>query len=136
MSPFLILAKEPTMNWYLAALNKYAVFTGRARRTEYWMFTLFNVLIAFGLLIIDQVSGLNKATKGFSPLYSIYSLGMFIPSLAVSVRRLHDTNHRGWWILIGVIPILGWILLLVWFVTDGDSGRNEYGQDPKAFTKA
>lgn len=120
------------MFWYFEVLRKYADFTGRARRTEYWMYTLFNLLIVIGLSIVDEVAGLNKATEGLSPLSTLYSLAVLIPGLAVIVRRLHDTGKSGWWILIALIPLIGAIVLLVFMVRDGDRGPNKYGLDPKS----
>ena len=119
------------MNWYLDVLKKYAVFEGRARRKEYWMFILFNLLIAIGLSIIDGVSGLINTT-GFSPLETLYALAVFLPGLAVFVRRMHDINRSGWSILFAFIPIVGAIMLLVWLVREGVQGDNQYGHDPKA----
>lgn len=124
------------MEWYTAVLRKYAEFDGRARRKEYWMFTLFNIIIYIALSIVDQVAGLNKLTGGISPLATLYSLGVLIPGLAVSVRRLHDTNKSGWWILIAFIPLIGAIVLLVFMVTDGDRGKNRFGRDPKASARS
>ena len=112
------------MNWYIGVLKKYLDFSGRAQRMEYWMFTLINVLIMLGLSIVDMVLGL-----GF--LGTIYALGVFIPSLAVAVRRLHDTNRSGWWLLIGLVPLVGLIVLIVFFVQDSQPGANEYGPNPK-----
>ena len=115
------------MNWYLDVLkNKYAVFTGRARRKEYWMFFLFNILIAVGIAIIESIIG----TGGI--LGIIFSLAMLVPGIAVTVRRLHDTGRSGWWILISLIPVIGWIILLVFMVLEGQPGDNEYGPNPKA----
>ena len=113
-------------------LKKYAVFEGRARRTEFWMFTLFNFVISIGLSFIDELAGLNRATHGLSPLSTLYALAVFIPGLAVQIRRLHDTSHSGWCILLVFIPIIGWLILLLWMVREGDRGRNEYGRDPKS----
>jgi uncharacterized membrane protein YhaH (DUF805 family) len=115
------------MNWNLDVLkNKYAVFSGRARRTEYWMFFLFNLLIAIGIAIIEAVIG----TGGI--LGIVFSLAMLVPGIAVTVRRLHDTERTGWWILISLIPFLGWIVLLVFMVLDSHPGDNAYGPNPKA----
>ena len=112
------------MSWYLAVLKNYAGFTGRARRTEYWMFTLINLVIAVVLSIIDAV------IKTSIPLY-LYDLAVLIPSLAVAFRRLHDTGRTAWWLLIGLIPIIGAIVLIVFLATPGDAGDNQYGSDPK-----
>ena len=114
------------MNWYLDVLKKYAVFSGRARRKEYWLFLLFNFGISIALAIIEALIG----TGGL--LGALYALGVFIPSLAVAVRRLHDTNRSGWWLLIGLVPLIGIIVLIVFFVQDSDAGDNTFGPNPKA----
>lgn len=117
------------MNWYTQVWKNGLKFSGRARRSEYWYFLLFNLIISFGLLAIDMlIIGLGE---GISPLYWIYSLAAIIPSLAVTVRRLHDTGRSGWWILIGMIPLVGGIILIVFLATEGDYGDNQYGADPK-----
>ncbi len=109
------------MNWYLEVLKKYAVFDGRARRKEYWMFFLFNFIIAFALGFVVGLVGL--------PTYfaQIYSLAILIPAIAVGVRRMHDTDHSGWWLL---FPIVN----LIFAVTEGTRGDNRFGPDPKAAT--
>ena len=114
------------MNWYLEVLKKYAVFTGRARRTEYWMFFLFNLIITFVLYFIESLAG------GPGVLGALYSLAVLIPAIAVGVRRLHDTNRSGWWLLIGFIPFIGAIVLIIFFVQDSQPGEHEYGPNPKA----
>jgi uncharacterized membrane protein YhaH (DUF805 family) len=119
------------MEWYLAVLRKYAVFTGRARRREFWMFTLVNVLISIGLSIIDTIIGTDYGS-GYGILSTIYSLAVLIPSIAVGVRRLHDTGRTGWWLLIGLVPCVGFIVLIVFYATEGQRGDNQYGADPKA----
>jgi uncharacterized membrane protein YhaH (DUF805 family) len=113
------------MNWYLEVLKKYAVFSGRARRKEYWMFALFNIIISFVLGFIEGLAG------GPGALAGIYSLAVLIPSLAVSVRRLHDTDRSGWWLLIALIPLIGALVLLVFVVQDSQPGENQYGLNPK-----
>ena len=122
------------MNWYLAVLKNYAGFSGRARRKEYWMFTLFNIIFAIVAMILDNVLGIAMAEIGYGPLYGLYTLAMFIPSLAVSVRRLHDVGKSGWMLLIVLIPIIGAIWLIVLMVTDSNSGENQYGSNPKEVT--
>jgi uncharacterized membrane protein YhaH (DUF805 family) len=107
------------MEWYLRVLQMYTVFEGRARRTEYWMFFLFNLIIGFVLGFIEGVVG------GPGVLGIIYSLAVLIPAIAVGVRRMHDTNHSGWWIL---FPIVN----LIFALTDGTKGDNRFGSDPKA----
>jgi uncharacterized membrane protein YhaH (DUF805 family) len=118
------------MNWYLAVLKKYAVFSGRAQRKEYWMFFLFNIIIAILLGIIEVVIGISPDADE-SILANIYSLAILLPSLAVSVRRLHDIGRSGWWLLIGLIPLIGVIVLFVFAVQDGQPGPNQYGPNPK-----
>ena len=122
------------MNWYLEVLKKYAVFSGRARRKEYWYFFLFNIIISIVLAIIDRVTGSFSAEAGMGLLGGIYSLAILIPGIAVSVRRLHDTERSGWWLLIGLIPLLGAIVLIIFMVQDSNTGENQYGANPKGAT--
>lgn len=117
------------MKWYLKVLKQYANFSGRARRKEYWMFFLFNIIFIAIALILDNILGI--ATQGFGPLYGIYCLAIIVPSLAVVVRRLHDTGKSGWWFFISLVPLIGGIWLLVLLVTDSTPGANEYGSNPK-----
>lgn len=121
------------MNWYLTVLKKYAVFSGRARRKEYWMYVLFNFIFAVIAIILDNVLGLAGKEIGYGPIYGLYVLATLIPSLAVSVRRLHDIGKSGWYLLVGIIPLIGGIWLLVLMATAGDMGENEYGADPKEY---
>ncbi|OQY23195.1 MAG: hypothetical protein B6I37_05835 [Desulfobacteraceae bacterium 4572_35.2] len=113
------------MEWYLAVLRNYAGFSGRARRQEYWMFLLFNMIIAVVLGFIEGLFG----SPGI--LGSIYSLAVLVPSIAVSMRRLHDTGRSGWWMLIGFVPLIGAIVLLIFFVQDSMQSSNQYGPSPK-----
>jgi uncharacterized membrane protein YhaH (DUF805 family) len=117
------------MNWYLKVLKQYADFSGRARRMEYWMFVLFNVLFAIAAAILDNLLGLSFGV-GYGPIYLLYALAVLIPGLAVLVRRLHDINKSGWWIFILLIPLIGSIWLLILLFTDSD-GDNQYGACPK-----
>ena len=121
------------MNWYLDVLKKYAEFSGRARRKEYWMFALFNALIYIAILIFSAILGSidNSLALIGSLLLVIYGLAIFVPSLAVAVRRLHDTGRSGWWFLIAFVPFVGGIILLVFTVQDSVPGENEYGKNPK-----
>jgi uncharacterized membrane protein YhaH (DUF805 family) len=119
------------MNWYLGVLKKYAEFNGRARRKEYWMFFLFNLLISIGLSIIDTMTGAVNQW-GLGLLSGLYGLAVLVPSIAVAVRRLHDTDRSGWWLLISLIPLIGVIVLLVFLLLDGTPGDNKYGPSPKA----
>ncbi|MEE8339241.1 MAG: DUF805 domain-containing protein [Xanthomonadales bacterium] len=123
------------MNWYLEVLKKYAVFNGRARRKEYWFFYLFYLIIFIVLAFLDGVTGSFNESIGIGMLSGIFILAMIIPGLAVSVRRLHDTDRSGWWILISLIPLIGGIWFLVLMVLDGTSGQNQYGPDPKEVTQ-
>ncbi|MFD4789295.1 DUF805 domain-containing protein [Streptomyces sp. NPDC058459] len=112
------------MHWYVDVLKKYAVFSGRARRQEYWMFTLFSVIISIVLSILDNALDINF-------LAFIYALGVLLPSLAVTVRRLHDTSRTGWWTLIALVPLIGAIVLIVFLASEGKPEANEYGPNPK-----
>ena len=120
------------MNWYLEVLKKYAQFSGRARRKEYWFFALFSTLISLLLIMIDSATGTLRVASGFGLLSGLYSLAVLIPSLAVAVRRLHDTNRSGWWLLISIIPLIGAIVLIVFLASDSDPETNEYGPNPKS----
>lgn len=122
------------MNWYLQVLKNYAIFDGRARRKEYWMFFLFNLIFAIVATVLDNLLGLAIKDLGYGPFYILYALATLIPGIAVGVRRLHDTGKSGWYLLLGLIPCVGGIILLVFFVTAGDVGENEYGPDPIAFS--
>ena len=118
------------MNWYLEVLKKYAVFDGRATRKEYWYFTLFNFLAFFALTMIDSVIGSFNPEIGIGLFGGIYSLAVLTPYLAVSVRRLHDTDRSGWWLLIELIPFIGSIVLLFFMVMDSQTSDNQYGLNP------
>ena len=111
-------------NWYVEVLKKYAVFEGRARREEFWMFTLVNFIVTIVLNVVLSMIGLPI-------LAVIYSLAVLVPSLAVGARRLHDTNRSGWLLLIGLIPLVGIIVLIVFWVQDSQPGPNQYGPNPK-----
>ena len=112
------------MDWYLTVLKNYAGFSGRARRKEFWMFSLINFVIAVLLAGIGTALDTNL-------LSLIYSLAVLVPSLAVLVRRLHDTGRSGWWALIAVIPIIGGIVLIIFTVLEGDQAPNAHGVNPK-----
>ncbi|MFC4452253.1 DUF805 domain-containing protein [Deinococcus sonorensis] len=130
------------MNDYLTVLKNYATFTGRARRREYWMFSLINGIIIILLEVLLMVGGFSmtgaSADGSVSPiawvgiaLMSVYTLGVLVPSLAVSVRRLHDTGRTGWLYLITLIPFVGSLILLVFLVQDSQPGDNKWGPNPK-----
>lgn len=112
------------IEWYKVVLQKYAVFDGRARRREFWFFVLVNFLAILILEGVDMVLGTYF-------LGSAYSLAVLIPSIAVSIRRLHDTGRSGWWLLVGFIPIIGLIVLLIFYVQDSQAGTNQHGDNPK-----
>lgn len=114
------------MNYYLSVLKKYAVFSGRSRRAEYWYFTLFNIIIVIILTIISAVVGDNYNILGI-----LYGLAVLIPGIAVSVRRLHDVGKSGWMLLIALIPLVGPIWLLILMLSDSNPGNNKYGPNPK-----
>lgn len=119
------------MNWYLEVLKKYAVFSGRARRKEYWFFILFNIIISLVLGVIDGFTGSYNEAAGLGLLGGIYSLAVLIPGIAVTVRRLHDTGRSGWWFWIVLVPVIGALVLLVFMVLDSKPGQNQYGANPK-----
>ncbi len=119
------------MNWYFDVLKKYAVFSGRARRKEYWFFVLFNIIISIILAVIDGVTGTLDPESGMGLLGLVYTLAILIPALAVSVRRLHDTGRSGWWLLLLLIPLIGTIVILIFMVQDSKPEENQYGPNPK-----
>ncbi len=118
------------MNWYVEVLRKYMVFTGRARRQEYWMFILVSFGITIALGILESMVGGVFGSQDFNFFTKIYGLFIMIPSFAVGVRRLHDTGKSGWWILMTPIPVLN-IVLLVFMCLDSQPGPNNYGANPK-----
>ncbi len=107
--------------------TKYVDFNGRAARAEFWYFMLFYVIIAILLSLVDSFLFSSGADKSSSLLSSIFSLALFLPSLAVSIRRLHDIGKTGWWVLISLVPLIGFIVLLIFYVKDSQPGTNEYG---------
>jgi uncharacterized membrane protein YhaH (DUF805 family) len=113
------------MEWFIAGLQKYAEFSGRSRRKEYWMYVLFSTLIGIGLAILSHFS------FAAGVIYVLFLLGTFIPGFAVFVRRLHDTGRSGWMMLIGLIPLIGAIVILVFLCQDSAPGDNQYGPNPK-----
>jgi uncharacterized membrane protein YhaH (DUF805 family) len=114
------------MNYYLDVLKQYVNFSGRARRQEYWMFALIQTVILIVLSVLDRVIG------SFPLLYALYALATLLPTLGVTVRRLHDTDKSGWFALLGLIPCVGFIILIVFAATEGTPGDNQYGPNPKA----
>ena len=122
------------MSWYLQALKKYAVFAGRSRRKEYWYFALFNIIAGVVLGLMDRLLSTYSPAWNVGLLSGIYGLAILVPSLAVTVRKLHDIDRTGWWILIGLVPFVGTIVLLVLALFEGTPGANRYGPDPKGAT--
>ncbi len=121
------------MEWYLLVLKRYAEFNGRSRRKEYWMFTLYNIVIFLVLYVAGFVTLLRSSIYMlFFGLAFIYALAVLVPNLAVGVRRLHDIDKSGWFILISLIPAVGGLILLVLLALDGTPGDNRYGPSPKA----
>jgi len=112
------------MTWYLFALKKYAVFSGRSRRQEYWMFFLFNLIFSITSSFLDSILGTIVVSL-------VYALALFIPTLAVTVRRLHDTGRSGWWLFLILVPVIGILVLLIFVMLDGNTNENAYGQNPK-----
>lgn len=119
------------MSWYFGVLRKYAVFEGRACRKEIWMFILVSLIISVALGIVDGLTGLCDESTSVGVLSTAYGIAVFLPTLAVGARRLHDTGRSAWWLLLGIIPIIGAIVLIVFYAIEGDRGPNEYGPDPK-----
>ncbi|ARA94738.1 DUF805 domain-containing protein [Rhodothermaceae bacterium RA] len=119
------------MTWYLQALRKYAVFRGRARRKEYWLYGLWVFLLYLVLLVVDVMIGTYVDEAAVGLISTLFVLAHALPSLAVTVRRLHDTDRSGWWVLLGLIPIIGSLILLIFTLQDGTPGANRYGPDPK-----
>lgn len=122
------------MHWYIEVLKKYAVFSGRARRAEFWYFFLISAIISIFLTLIDEFMGLKFELRGenLGFLSTLYYIAVLIPYLAVIFRRLHDTGRSGWWILIFFIPIVGVIVAVVFLASKGTEGDNRFGPDPKA----
>jgi uncharacterized membrane protein YhaH (DUF805 family) len=130
------------IDWVLEVFSKYAVFSGRARRKEYWYWYLFNFIVSIFIAVVSVVINLPNGTEtdnglGWFGLFInlvaiVYSLGIFIPNLAVTVRRLHDTNRSGWWYFISMVPFIGGIILLIYLIEDSSPGDNQYGPNPKA----
>lgn len=120
------------MQWYIQALKNSFNFSGRARRSEYWFFALFNFLVAVGLTIFDMMIGSFSDGSSFGLFSGLYTLLMIIPNLSLTFRRLHDIGRSAWWILFGMIPIIGAITLLVFMFLDSEPSENQYGPNPKA----
>lgn len=120
------------MNYYFACWAKAFDFSSRARRSEYWFFALFNIIFSFlfGLVVGFVVAPASPELAGIVNI--AYQIAVIFPALSVSVRRLHDTDHSGWWLLIILLPLVGALILLLWMVREGTPGPNKYGPNPKA----
>lgn len=119
------------MNWYLSVLKNYTKFDGRARRKEYWMFTLFHLIAIILCVILDSALNFISYDLGLGILSTIYILATFLPALAVTIRRLHDTGRSGWWYLTAFIPFIGSFVLLGLCCIDSEVEDNKYGPNPK-----
>ena len=119
------------MKYFLYCLQHYADFNGRARRSEYWYYTLFNFLIYIACVVLALLLAIATDTPGFIALAYLWGLATLLPTIAVCVRRLHDTGKSGWFYLTVLIPLVGGILMLVWMCTDSEQGHNGYGPNPK-----
>lgn len=122
------------MSWFLLALRKYATFEGRSRRSEYWYFVLFCLLIVGVLGLLDALFGTYlqaPQVRRIGLLSGLFSLAMLVPTLAVSCRRLHDTGRSGWWLLIACIPVIGAMVLILFLARDSEHAVNEHGGNPK-----
>ena len=111
------------INWYVVVMKNYVGFSGRARLAEYWYFLLVNVIVAFLLGVVDGLTGIGI----LSPLYSLVVL---LPGIAVAIRRLHDIDYSGWYVLLGLVPVVGGLILLFLFTRPGTAGANRFGADP------
>ncbi|MCZ7378532.1 DUF805 domain-containing protein [Micromonospora sp. WMMC250] len=115
-----------------SVFSQYVGFTGRARRSEYWWFALFTILVSIVASILDGALGLDFEGSTTGLIGLVASLALLLPSLAVGVRRLHDTDRTGWWLLIALVPLVGFIVLIVFFVLDSTPGTNRFGPSPKS----
>ena len=112
--------------------QRYVDFSGRSTRAEYWWWGLFTVVASFALFIADTLTGNSSTLSGLGGLLDmLFTLATIIPSLALGARRLHDINRTGWWLLLLFVPVIGWIVLIVWAIERGDKGTNKYGPDPR-----
>lgn len=114
-----------------AVKKKYATFTGRARRSEYWYYVLFTFIVFIVAMILDSVLGLSIEGSPYGVLYCLCCLALILPGLGVAIRRLHDIGRSGWWLLISLVPLIGAIVLLVFACTDSQPQDNKYGPSPK-----
>ena len=120
------------MSWYWKALKNYAGFSGRSRRREYWFFSLFSLLMTLALSLLDLII-YNLSSETILGMFTgAYGLGVIMPTLAVAIRRLHDTGKSGWWILINFFPAIGNLIFIFFLLLDSEPGENQYGPSPKS----
>ena len=119
------------MNWVKTVFRKYATFQGRAQRAEYWYFVLFYVIVYMVLGFLDGSLSRPADEPSWGLLSGVFALATLVPSIAVSVRRLHDTNRSGWWMLVMFVPLIGQLVMLIFMVLDGTPGDNRFGSNPK-----
>src|SRR6516225_4086946 len=119
------------MEWATLPLKRYAEFTGRSRRKEYWMFVLLSIGIYLIASMLDGIAGMNGIiARTYGPITALVALALLVPTLAVSIRRLHDSDRSGWWLLLGLVPMVGEIIVLIFMVLKGTPGANSFGADP------
>jgi uncharacterized membrane protein YhaH (DUF805 family) len=121
---------KESIHWFMTALKKYAVFEGRAQRKEYWYFVLIYLLTLIPLGIVDFLTGTMNDEIGIGFLGGVYMLLMLCPTLAVTARRLHDIGQSGWWQLLNLVPLLGFVIILYFTIQDSQPADNQYGPKP------
>ncbi len=117
---------QTMIDWYVYVLTNYAKFDGRAGRAEFWYFALASMLINVGLGVFERL------VLGHQLLSALYGFALFVPNIAVTARRLHDTDRSGWWQLLALVPVIGWIVLIVFLALEGQPNENRFGVIPKA----
>jgi uncharacterized membrane protein YhaH (DUF805 family) len=126
----MVTKSERAMNGYQSAMSKYFVFQGRSSRSEYWVFVFVYILIGIAAQILDMFLGTYSPGGEVGLVGALVGLVHLIPSIAVAVRRLHDTDRTGWWLLIILVPLVGFIVLLIFFVLPSTPGKNRFGPPP------
>jgi uncharacterized membrane protein YhaH (DUF805 family) len=119
------------MSWYITALKKYVVFSGRSRRKEYWYFVLFNIIFLIVATLLDNLLHTTFGDLPYGLFYLLYALAVFLPGIGLVIRRLHDVGKSGWWYFIALVPLVGAFWLLYLMLKDSDPGDNLYGPNPK-----
>ena len=126
--------KSSVMIIYFTVLKKFLKFSGRSRMSEFWIFTLINFVFMILAIILDNLTGILFRSIPFGAFFIIYTLLVFLPSLALLVRRMHDVGKNGWYVLLTFIPLIGTVWLLALCITEGNPGENKYGPNPKSFS--